>query len=723
MKNIVFFVYYNKSKKVSEHTKYALKNIRELYDEVVIISNSKLTNEAEKTLKDYSDKLIARENKGFDFAAWRDGMKMIGWNKLEKYSTVTLANDTCYFPLFPIKAVISKFNRDNNIDFWGASIHKASNKGMPRSNKAVPQHLQSYFMTFKKVVVKSNIFQNFWDNVEDFNDVEDVIIKYETKLTSKLSKQGFKYEAIYNPKDYNDKGIINASYQIPGLLIKRKFPFLKIKAVNTNNFDDIINNLNSTKSKYPAKYISVRKRPVKRILDYFINNTHRLFLIIAATASLAFMAITPVGFGGDEASHINRAYHISTGHLFTQELGDFYNGYIPVNLTEASKRGYSIASKARFGSSIKGRQDILVGESQEFQQLVNSPLNPSVTRAEKFSNTNPYNPVMYAGAALGFKLSAILNISVKWSVFLARFFNAIPFFAISCLALFVLRGTKIRWLVFFVLLLPTVMSYVATVNGDPYNIAAVMLFFAVFVKFIYYLKTTASKRLKTLLVSSTAILASAKLLSGILSVLTIFIPSSKFGGRKKKWSMIAGIFILSALITMIPVLFSSENEFNTGTKPQLNWILHHPMGMIGVYANTLFAELPDYINRAVGVMGRNGVFVHPTVITLIVTWLVLLGLWLDKGSKKIAVISFITGITLCLMVMMTLYLADNKPGESIIIGVHGKYLTPFIPFILYGFTALPISVNAKGRYFEYGTLTVSVLALLTSIIMFKLALH
>ena len=98
----------------------------------------------------------------------------------------------------------------------------------------------------------------------------------------------------------------------------------------------------------------------------------------------------------------------------------------------------------------------------------------------------------------------------------------------------VLPVVKILRLVFFVLLLPTVISYVATVNGDPYNIASVMLFFALFIKFVTSIKTSADKRLKILLIASTVLLASAKLLSITLALLTIFIPATKFGGRKKK---------------------------------------------------------------------------------------------------------------------------------------------------------------------------------------------
>lgn len=255
MKNIAFFVNYSSDKKVSNRTKYALENIRELYDYVVIISNSKLTKKNAKILESYCDKLIVRTNVGFDFAAWRDGMKAIGWGKLANYETVTLVNDTCIFPLFPIDKIIKNFNDNKSIDFWGASIHGKTRTGMPGSNGPVPEHIQSYFMVFKNNVVKSIAFQTFWDEVDDLAKVNEVISKYETGLTSYLSKAGFRYDAIYNPDKYNDEGIIDAVYQIPQLLIRKHFPFIKLKAVNPSNLDIIIKEIIINNSAYPIDYI------------------------------------------------------------------------------------------------------------------------------------------------------------------------------------------------------------------------------------------------------------------------------------------------------------------------------------------------------------------------------------------------------------------------------------------------------------------------------------
>lgn len=723
MKSIVFFVYYNPRNAISGHTKHTLQFLRKSYDEVVIISNGRLSDKERSVLGARCDKLIVRSNKGYDFAAWRDGLRDLGWDKLEKYHTITLINDTCYFPLFPIEELRESFNKKRNIDFWGGSIHRASNRGLPGSDKAVPQHLQSYFMVFKKRVVASKVFQNFWDGVEDLEDVEEVIRRYEVGLTLALTDKGFKYDAIYNPSNYKDRGVINAAYQIPGRLIARKFPFLKVKAVNRVNKETILEQLRKSKSQYPTNLIKIRQGKVKGAIRYFIQNTHWLFLAIAIPASLAFMLITPVGFGGDEESHLYRAYHISTGHPYPENLDNGDDGQIPTSLVNAVKTGYFLASNSPFGTSIIGRVDISKDQAKVLSVLANTPLNRHETTTEEFSNTNGYTPASYIGAAIGFKFSSIMNLSVGWSVFFARLMNAVPFFAISTLALYLLRGVKLRWLIFCTLLLPTVISYVATINGDPFNIACVMLFFALFIKISTSREPRITERSKALLFASTTMLALAKLPSVVMAILLVFIPSSKFGGARKKNLFLLAVFVSILLLSIILTLVVGDNMHGDRMQHQLRWALQNPDDTIVLYARTLYSEIFDYMNRSVGVMGRNGVFVHPALVTLITANLLILSLWLDKSSKKIAALTSLTGISLCFMVLTLLFLVDNKIGTGIIWGVHGKYFTPFLPLILYGFTALPISVVGKGHYMEYSTILISGSVLIAAILTYLLALY
>ncbi len=58
---------------------YQLEKIRPLYSRVVFISNSQLPEDVKSNLvaQHLVDDILERQNSGFDFAAWRDGMRTI----------------------------------------------------------------------------------------------------------------------------------------------------------------------------------------------------------------------------------------------------------------------------------------------------------------------------------------------------------------------------------------------------------------------------------------------------------------------------------------------------------------------------------------------------------------------------------------------------------------------------------------------------------------------
>lgn len=132
---------------------------------------------------------------------------------------------------------------------------------MPGSNKAVPEHIQSYFMTFKRTVVKSKSFRQFWESVKPHGDVTKVICDYETVVTKTLSDAGFKYDTIINRNSsiFSTDTIINPVYQVPVELIRSKFPFIKLKSINKFNFIEI-KHIIKEKSIYPSKLVHIPEK-------------------------------------------------------------------------------------------------------------------------------------------------------------------------------------------------------------------------------------------------------------------------------------------------------------------------------------------------------------------------------------------------------------------------------------------------------------------------------
>ena len=77
------------------------------FSKIIFISNSPLSNEDKCRLREdlgISD-LLERDNRGFDFAAWRDGMNWLGFDTLQNSDSLTLMNDTCFGPLWDLAPI------------------------------------------------------------------------------------------------------------------------------------------------------------------------------------------------------------------------------------------------------------------------------------------------------------------------------------------------------------------------------------------------------------------------------------------------------------------------------------------------------------------------------------------------------------------------------------------------------------------------------------------
>ena len=229
MNRILLYIHYNKFDEVSEHVLYQLEQIKPLFSRVILISNSRLEKNYMRKLEMIGiTEIIQRANIGFDFAAWRDGMEYVGFDHLEKYDSVTLMNDTCIGPLWPLEPYFRSFESAIDCDFWGMTNFKKT--------KYFREHVQSYFVSYSREVVSSKVFKSFWMNVKSYDNVRQVIDNYETKFTSELKRTGFNYQVVFNTLGEKPDDMLHPdfSYYRPFDILNHRVPFLKIKALQSH---------------------------------------------------------------------------------------------------------------------------------------------------------------------------------------------------------------------------------------------------------------------------------------------------------------------------------------------------------------------------------------------------------------------------------------------------------------------------------------------------------
>ncbi len=148
-----------------------------LCTDAIFVSNSPITAEEKSNLSSYCSNILENNNTGYDFYMWKLGMESAG---LSWYDEVILMNSSVYGPLFDMENVFSRMDR-LECDFWGIT-----------ECFQMQPHIQSYFLVFRKNVISSPAFLNFWGGILPYLNKLQVIQSYEVGLTQWLVESGFK---------------------------------------------------------------------------------------------------------------------------------------------------------------------------------------------------------------------------------------------------------------------------------------------------------------------------------------------------------------------------------------------------------------------------------------------------------------------------------------------------------------------------------------------------
>lgn len=260
MKRLLLYVHYNRLGDVAPHVLYQLEQLRPLFDKVMFISNSpvKVQDQERLGVQGLVDDLVQRANQGYDFAAWKEGMEQRGWSSLTDFDSLTIMNDTCFGPLYDLTPWFERFEADQRVDFWGMTNH--------RRTRRIQEHVQSYFISFKRQVVNSEAFQVFWQGVGLEDDLLEVIDNYEIGLSLALKKAGFRYKVIFDTRWSWTSNLRNPNftYYEPLKTIKAGLPLVKVKAlmVHLDQRTQLLDEL-ARRSSYPVRLIT----------DYLVSQT------------------------------------------------------------------------------------------------------------------------------------------------------------------------------------------------------------------------------------------------------------------------------------------------------------------------------------------------------------------------------------------------------------------------------------------------------------------
>ncbi len=150
---------------------------------VTVVSNSPALPAAQAAkLVPHVREIVHRRNIGHDFGAWRDGLARIG--PLDACNSLLLMNDSCFGPLSDL-AIVEQRGRDSLRDVFGIT-----------DSWAHAYHVQSYYLRLSAKVLRSSVFERFWQSLLISQPRSMVISHGEIRLTQTMLAAGFTAGAL-----------------------------------------------------------------------------------------------------------------------------------------------------------------------------------------------------------------------------------------------------------------------------------------------------------------------------------------------------------------------------------------------------------------------------------------------------------------------------------------------------------------------------------------------
>lgn len=234
MRRLCVYFFYDKDGIVDDYVPVYLKAMREHFSDICVVVNGKLTKKSESKLKKVSDKLIVRDNVGFDSWAYKEALYSYGMDNIAKdFDEVLLNNFTCYGPIGSFKQMFDKMDK-SVCDFWGHCRYFPS-AGQFVGGLPIPEHLMSYFVLFRKNILQSKSWGEYWETLKPVTNYDEARLFHEFRLTPYFEKRGFISDSFCNDEHcYSIAGrnasVHDAYYETAvdrSPLLKRKVFFVK----------------------------------------------------------------------------------------------------------------------------------------------------------------------------------------------------------------------------------------------------------------------------------------------------------------------------------------------------------------------------------------------------------------------------------------------------------------------------------------------------------------
>jgi hypothetical protein len=182
----VFVVYQPKG--IAASILLTLQHLEQNRYSVLVVSNGPLRPEDRAKLAENSAVVLERPNVGYDFGAYRDGIRHL-WSLKHDLSRLVLMNDSTWFPLRRDDDSLARMEA-LEADLAG-HVFKTEDKKNGKHD-----HLESHLLMISREFLRSDAFGRFWSRYPMSNDRMTTIAIGEKGFSQFALRSGWKVQAL-----------------------------------------------------------------------------------------------------------------------------------------------------------------------------------------------------------------------------------------------------------------------------------------------------------------------------------------------------------------------------------------------------------------------------------------------------------------------------------------------------------------------------------------------
>jgi len=422
--------------------------------------------------------------------------------------------------------------------------------------------------------------------------------------------------------------------------------------------------------------------------------------------------LTPPFQGCDELRHLGRVYTLLEGQWALQDTPAGPGGYLPAAYVSAA---------AHLGDSLFFRPTQRVNQAALAASF--SCATDTQEVAVAYPGATVYPPFVYLPQLLSTALGRAWQLPVGWVVLLGRWAGAIAWLLLVGYGLRRAAGWALPLLLLALLPMHLFQAGVFSADAVTYGLAFAFLG-VVLGRTTQQAPTPLTKRQLIIWTLIGAALAASKLIYVLLLPLWLFVPREALSADAnpltkktygKRLAVLLGLPVLGALVWALVAASvyqpdpSARGEL-VGIAPQLRWMASHPVAFTGVLLESVVLQAKAMQEMWIGLLGCADTFLPYWAYPVAEISVLVLAVFGRTDTDERPLTPKVRGgwMTLALAgwlgVYVLLFLTFNPVGAEAILGMHGRYLIPFMPLLFFAFRLrraypelrLPLEVGAKS---------------------------